>query len=431
MKHKTISLLIPLFFILLCSRPSYAGNTIDVLKFEGIINPIIADYITEGIDKASERNSLALIIQMDTPGGLDKSMRIIIKKILGSQIPIIVYVAPGGSRAASAGTYITLAAHIAAMAPGTNIGAATPVAIGTGKADSDMVNKLKNDAVAYIKSIAEKRGRNSKWAEEAVRKSVSISETEALQKGVIDLIANNLLELVQKIDKKKVAIDSKTLTLNTKDAKIEFITMEWRQKFLKVISDPNIAFLLIILGFYGLFFELSNPGVVFPGLIGAIALILGGYALHLLPINYAGLLLIILAVVMFLLEVKVTSYGALTIGGIISMVIGSIMLVDSPFPFLRISLKIIIPTALATAAFFFFLFGAVFRVHQKGAVTGAEGLKGEIGVAQENIDKTGKVFVHGEIWNAVSDVPLKKGERVRVVKVEGLTLFITKSKEEV
>ena len=428
MKSKIITLLI--FIIILPPSFLYAQNEINVLKVEGVINPITAEYITDGIDKASNRNSVALIIQMDTPGGLDKSMRIIIKKILNSEIPIIVYVAPSGSRAASAGTYITLAAHIAAMAPGTNMGAATPVALGAGKIDEEMKKKIHNDAVAYIKSIAEKRGRNSKWAEEAVRKSVSISETEALKKGVIDLIANDLSELVKKIDKKKVTIDSKIYTINTKDVKIEYFEMEWRQKILAVISDPNIAFLLIILGFYGLFFELSNPGVVFPGLIGAIALILGGYALQLLPINYAGLLLIILAIVMFLLEIKVTSYGALTMGGVVSMVIGSIMLIDSPSPFLRISLKIIIPTTLATAAFFFFLFGAVIRTHQKKAVTGTEGLVGEVGIAQEDIDKIGKVFIHGEIWDALSDMSLKKGEKIKVVKVEGLKLFITKSKEE-
>jgi len=428
MKSKIITLLI--FIIILPPSFLYAQNEINVLKVEGVINPITAEYITDGIDKASNRNSVALIIQMDTPGGLDKSMRIIIKKILNSEIPIIVYVAPSGSRAASAGTYITLAAHIAAMAPGTNMGAATPVALGAGKIDEEMKKKIHNDAVAYIKSIAEKRGRNSKWAEEAVRKSVSISETEALKKGVIDLIANDLSELVKKIDKKKVAIDSKIYTINTKDVKIEYFEMEWRQKILAVISDPNIAFLLIILGFYGLFFELSNPGVVFPGLIGAIALILGGYALQLLPINYAGLLLIILAIVMFLLEIKVTSYGALTMGGVVSMVIGSIMLIDSPSPFLRISLKIIIPTTLATAAFFFFLFGAVIRTHQKKAVTGTEGLVGEVGIAQEDIEKGGKVFIHGEIWDAISDMPLKKGEKIKVIKVEGLKLFITKSKEE-
>jgi len=428
MKSKIITLLI--FIIILPPSFLYAQNEINVLKVEGVINPITAEYITDGIDKASNRNSVALIIQMDTPGGLDKSMRIIIKKILNSEIPIIVYVAPSGSRAASAGTYITLAAHIAAMAPGTNMGAATPVALGAGKIDEEMKKKIHNDAVAYIKSIAEKRGRNSKWAEEAVRKSVSISETEALKKGVIDLIANDLSELVKKIDKKKVAIDSKIYTINTKDVKIEYFEMEWRQKILAVISDPNIAFLLIILGFYGLFFELSNPGVVFPGLIGAIALILGGYALQLLPINYAGLLLIILAIVMFLLEIKVTSYGALTMGGVVSMVIGSIMLIDSPSPFLRISLKIIIPTTLATAAFFFFLFGAVIRTHQKKAVTGTEGLVGEVGIAQEDIEKGGKVFIHGEIWDAISDMSLKKGEKIKVIKVEGLKLFITKSKEE-
>ncbi|HUU50482.1 MAG TPA: nodulation protein NfeD [Nitrospinota bacterium] len=428
MKSKIITLLT--FIIILPPSFLYAQNEINVLKVEGVINPITAEYITDGIDKASSRNSVALIIQMDTPGGLDKSMRIIIKKILNSKIPIIVYVAPSGSRAASAGTYITLAAHIAAMAPGTNMGAATPVALGAGKIDEEMKKKIHNDAVAYIKSIAEKRGRNSKWAEEAVRKSVSISETEALKKGVIDLIANDLSELVKKIDKKKVTIDSKIYTINTKDVKIEYFEMEWHQKILAVISDPNIAFLLIILGFYGLFFELSNPGVVFPGLIGAIALILGGYALQLLPINYAGLLLIILAIVMFLLEIKVVSYGALTMGGVVSMVIGSIMLIDSPYPFLRISLKIIIPTTLATAAFFFFLFGAVIRTHQKKAVTGTEGLVGEVGIAQEDIEKGGKVFIHAEIWDAISDMPLKKGEKIKVVKVEGLKLFITKSKEE-
>jgi membrane-bound serine protease (ClpP class) len=428
MKSKII-LFICTITILISASSLYAKQKISVLNVEGVINPVLAGYIVNGIDEATEKNSMALIIQIDTPGGLDKSMRIIIKKMLSSKVPIVVYVAPSGSRAASAGTFIILASHIAVMAPSTNIGAAHPVALGSGKMDEHMAKKVENDAVAYITSIAKKRGRNTKWAEEAVRKSVSISETEALKNGVIDLIAANLPELIKKIDAKKITINNATTVLHTKDAEIELIEMKWREKFLAVISDPNVAFLLIILGFYGLFFELSNPGVVFPGLVGAIALILGGYALQLLPINYAGLLLIILALVMFLLEIKVTSYGALTIGGIASMVVGSIMLIDSPFPFLRISLKIIIPTALATAGFFFFLFGAVIRTYQKRSVAGHEGLLDEIGTAEEDFDKTGRIFVHGEIWNAVSDTPLKKGEAVKVIKVEGLKLFIIKHKE--
>lgn len=397
-----------------------------VITVNGVINPVAAEHISKSIKKASEINAEALIIELDTPGGLDTSMRSIVKDISASDVPIVVYVSPSGARAASAGVFITIAGHIAAMSPGTNIGAAHPVAIGE-KMDKAVLEKAVNDAVAYIKSIAEQRGRNAQWAEDAVRKSVSATETEALKNNVIDLIAKDINELLAKIDGKKIKTIKQEKTLKTANASIIRDEMGLRQKILNFISDPNVAYLLMLLGFYGIFFELTNPGTIFPGVIGAICLILAFYSFQTLPVNYAGLLLILVGLILFLLEVMVTSYGLLTIAGIASLALGSLMLFESPLPFLRVSLSIIIPAALFTALFFVFTFRLAYKAHKRKPVTGIDGLIGMEGIAKTDITPSGgMVIVHGEYWSAYSDEVIQKDEKILVSAVEGLKVKVKK-----
>ena len=327
------------------------GPQIDVVEYQGIINPPAAEFIAKAIKESAEKKAAAIIIRLDTPGGLDQSMRTIVKDIIASEIPVIVFVSPSGARAASAGTFITMAAHIAAMAPGTNIGAAHPVSISGGETKGDMAAKLENDAAAYIKGIAHKRGRNEQWAEDAVRKSVSITAEEALKIKVIDFVAKDIDELLAAVNGRSIITEKGAVALNIKGAKINKVEMGIRFKILSLLADPNIAYILLMLGIYGIFFELSSPGAILPGVVGGIFLILAFYGLQTLPINYAGLLLILLALILFIAEVKVTSYGLLTIGGIISMFIGSLMLIDTQLEFLRISWAVIIPAVLMTALF--------------------------------------------------------------------------------
>ena len=399
-----------------------------VIKINDVITPAIADYISRSIEQATKEKAVCLIIQMDTPGGLDLSMRDIIKDIMNAEIPVIVYVGPSGARAASAGAIITIAADIAAMAPSTNIGAAHPVAVGGGKMDRTMAEKVVNDAVAYVKSIAQKKGRNVDWAVRAVRDSVSIPETEALKLKVIDLIAKDLNELLEKIDGKTVEKPKGVIKLATKGLKIQELEMGFRQRFLATLSNPNIAYILMMIGLVGLYFELAHPGAIFPGVIGGISLILAFFAFRTLPVNYAGVLLIILGVFLFVAEVKIASYGLLTMGGLISLAIGSIMLFDSPAPFLRASFTVIIPTVLATAAFFIFVVAAALKAQLARPTTGSEGIVGEIGVAKTRLAPEGKVFVHGEWWNAYADEGIEPEEKVRVLKNEGLKLKVERVK---
>lgn len=429
---KNISYFLILLSLFFLQIPSFSEDRhAIVLKVDGVINPVSAEYIINGIKEASVSNAEVLIIQLDTPGGLDTSMRLIIKEMMASSIPIVVYVSPSGSRAASAGAFITIAAHIAAMTPGTNIGAAHPVNMG-GKMDREMSKKVENDAAAYIISLAKKRGRNEVWAEKAVRKSVSISEDEAKKENVIDLVAENIDLLLKEINGRKVEVVSGSKTINTEGIKLKHIEMTLRQRILDALSNPNIAYMLMLLGFYGLFFELSNPGAILPGIVGAISLILAFYSLQALPVNYAGLLLIFLGIILFILEIKVTSYGALTLGGIISLVLGSIMLIESPAPYMKISMYLILPAATATAAFFLFLVGAGIKAQRKKPTTGKEGLIGETGIAQSDIMGStslmgeGKVFVHGELWDAQSSEEIKNGTEVIVTGVEGLKLQVRK-----
>ena len=411
-------------FSLLFAQPQ--ERWVNLVTIDGPIGPISASVIIKAIDKSIEDSAEALVIELNTPGGLDEPMRDIITKILNSPVPVIVYVSPAGSRAASAGAFITLSGHIAAMAPGTNIGAAHPVFPGA-EVDSVMKEKATNDAAAYIKSIASKRGRNAEWAEKAVRESISETEYDALELGAIDLVATDLRDLLDKCDGKKVPLPSGERILATKDIPVRRINIGLRDRILEVISNPNIAYILYAIGMLGIFFELSNPGAILPGIIGAICLILAFFAFQTLPVNYAGLLLMILALIFFILEVKVTSYGALTIGGIISMLLGSLMLIESPAPYMRISLSIIVFVVAATALFFIFAVGMGLRAQRKKTTTGDKGMVGMTGVARTKLDPEGSVFVHGEIWKAVADQTIKKGEKIKVVGIEDLTLKVTKA----
>lgn len=421
---KRIPFLLFIFFISpFCLQ--IASADISVIHIEGIVNPVMAEFISKSIDSSVENNDNLLVIELDTPGGLDTSMRSIVKKIIASEVPVAVYVSPSGARAASAGVFITLAAHIAAMAPGTNIGAAHPVGVG-GNMDETMAEKAVNDASAYIKSLAEKRDRNAEWAENAVRESVSITAKEALESNVIDLISPDLQSLLDTIDRRTVETSTGKHPITTKGMKITRREMSFRDKILDIISDPNIAYLLMLLGFYGIFFELTNPGVIFPGVLGVLSLILALYSFQTLPVNYAGLMLIILAIVLFVLEIKVASYGLLTVGGIISMIIGSLMLFESAMPFFKLSLTVILPAVFLTALFFGLTIYLVLKAYRRKPATGVEELIGLEGEARSDIHKKGQVFVHGELWKAWSDELVSKGDTITVEEIKNLKLKVRK-----
>jgi membrane-bound serine protease (ClpP class) len=416
-----------LFFALGLSGDAQEKSPVYVIEVEGIINPATAKFITESIDHAAQEGAQCLIIELDTPGGLMDSMRNIVKKILTSPIPIIVYVGPSGARAASAGVFITLSAHIAAMAPSTHIGAAHPVTLGAeGKESKTMTDKIVNDTVSYIKTIAKTRGKNVDWAEKAVRKSVSITEDEALKQNVIDMISPDLQDLLSRLDGKVIKFDGVSRTLLTKGVKPKTVQMSWRYRLLDTISNPTIAYILLMLGIYGIFFELSNPGAILPGVVGGIFLILAFYALQMLPINFAGLALILFAIILFIAEVKVVSHGLLAVGGVISLFLGSLMLIETPTEYMRISLSVIIPAVLVSAAFFTFAVTKAVKARLTKPTTGTEGLVGEIGTASTSIAPEGKVSIHGEFWNATSDQTIDAGERVQVIGMTNLKLKVKK-----
>jgi len=398
------------------------------IEVDAIINPATAKFIVDSIDQATQQGGQCLIIQLDTPGGLMESMRMIVKKELSSTIPIIVYVAPSGARAASAGVFITLAANIAVMAPGTHIGAAHPVTLGggEGKESKTMTEKIVNDTVSYIKTIAKTRGRNVDWAEKAVVKSVSITEEEAVKLNVVNFISPNLQSLLEKIDGKVVKLDGITRTLHTKGVQPQAIQMSWRDRLLDIISNPTIAYILLMLGIYGIFFELSSPGAILPGVVGGIFLILAFYALQMLPVNYAGLALILFAIILFIAEIKVVSHGLLAVGGVISLLLGSMMLFQSPVEYMRVSLSVIIPAVVVSAAFFIFAVTKAINARLKKPTTGMEGLIGEVGIVSTPITPEGKVSIHGEFWNATSDQSIEKGEKVQVIGVVNLELKVKK-----
>ena len=403
-----------------------SAKKIYLIEVDAPITPVVAEYIIKSIDRAAKADAEAIIIQLNTPGGLVDSTQQIVMKMMASEVPTVVYVAPSGARAASAGVFITLAANIAAMAPTTHIGAAHPVQM-QGKMDETMEKKVVNDLAAFVRGIAEKRGRNVKWAEDAVRHSVSITETEALKKKVIDLVAPDIPSLVKAINNKTVDMVIGKRTLKTAGAEVVMMKMGLRSKLLGIISNPNIAYILMILGFYGLYFELSNPGAIFPGVAGAICLILAFYALQTLPINYAGLLLIILAIALFIAEAFITSHGVLGVGGTIAMLMGSVMLIDSPDPSLQISWAVIVPVVGLSALLFIITVTVALRVHREKTDTGKEGLIGKQARARSELNPTGLVFIHGENWTARSDEPVHKGEKVIIVGMDGLTLIVRKA----
>jgi membrane-bound serine protease (ClpP class) len=416
-----------LFFALGLSGDAQEKSPVYVIEVEGIINPATAKFIVESIDQASQEGAQCLIIELDTPGGLMDSMRNIVKKILTSNIPIIVYVGPSGARAASAGVFITLSAHVAVMAPSTHIGAAHPVTLGAeGKESKTMTDKIVNDTVSYIKTIAKTRGKNVDWAEKAVRKSVSITEDEALKQNVIDMISPDLQDLLSRLDGKVIKFDGVSRTLLTKGVKPKSVQMSWRYRLLDTISNPTIAYILLMLGIYGIFFELSNPGAILPGVVGGIFLILAFYALQMLPINFAGLALILFAIILFIAEVKVVSHGLLAVGGVISLFLGSLMLIETPAEYMKISLSVIIPAVLVSAAFFTFAVTKAVKARLAKPTTGTEGLVGEIGTASTPIAPEGKVSIHGEFWNATSDQKIDAGERVQVIGMTNLRLKVKK-----
>ncbi len=419
-----------LLFILVLPTLIFAGpGEILRIEIDGDINPVSAKYIIDNVERAAEENYEALLIQMDTPGGLLQATQDIVMSILEADVPVIMYIAPSSAGAVSAGVFITMACHVAAMDEGTNIGAAAPVSIG-GQQDTSRVmgEKVENYTSAWARGIAEKRGRNADWAEQAVRKSVSINENEAVALNVVDLVAPTQDSLLAAIDGSEVELaDGETVTLNTKNAEIVQREMSWHHRILYRISNPTVAYILLMLGIYGIFFELSNPGAIIPGVVGGIFLILAFMALQTLPVRTAGVLLILFAVVLFVLEVKVTSFGILTIGGIVAMFLGAIMLFEEApgFPF-RVDWKIALTVALATAAFFVFAVGMALKVRLTRPTTGNEGLLGQTGVAFTNISDSGEVKVWGEFWNAHSDEKIKKGEKVRVVDVNGLEIKVEK-----
>ena len=426
--NKQISFLLLILFLVV--PPAYSKDNVVVVKLSGAINPAVAEYVSYEISQANAEKDSLIVLHMDTPGGLDTSMREIIKKIQSSEVPVASFVAPTGSRAASAGTFITIASHIAAMAPGTNIGAAHPINMLGGGNDNEqaktMEKKVVNDAAAYIRSLAELRKRNAHWAELAVVNSVSISAEEAMKLNVIDFVAGDVKALVLAIHGREVQLASGSVSLKTKNLKIIYHEMNPRQKLLDIISNPNVTYILMMLGLVGLFFELSNPGLVLPGVIGSISLILALYAMQTLPINYAGLLLILFGVILFITEINVMSYGLLSVSGVISIFLGSTMLIDSDDPALQISRAILYPTLALTVILSSGIVMLATRTRSLKKLGGMEGMIGETGLVKEVLNPQGRVLVHGELWEAEADTQITEGERVQVDFVQGLRIKVSK-----
>jgi membrane-bound serine protease (ClpP class) len=436
-----------------------SAEVVRVLSVQGAISPASADYLLRGIAKANEDQAHLLVIEMDTPGGLDTSMRDIIKAILASKVPVATYVSPQGARAASAGTYILYASHIAAMTPATNLGAATPIELapaGGTPAEPDRpapsgkptpsdkpdaakpadtppgdpkMRKAVHDAAAYIRGLAELRGRNTEWAERAVREAVSLSASEALELKVIDLVATDLDDLLKQLNGRRIKMNGQTITLDTANASIERVVPDWRSRLLAVIGDPGIAYILMLLGIYGLIYEFSNPGMLFPGVVGGICLLLALFALQVMPISYVGLALIILGIVLMISEAFMPSFGALGLGGIVAFVIGSVMLIDTDVPGYGIPWALIVPVAVASGLFSFFVVGMAIKARARPVVTGAEEMIGASGEILEDMEDEGWARIHGEQWQVRSSVPLKRGSRVRVRARHDLILNVDPWKE--
>lgn len=451
-RAKIYLLLILLPFIITSISGIYAysqsKNSIVLIKIDGMINPATSDYIRFALEKAKESSANALVIEMDTPGGLLSSTKDIVKMILNSEVPVVVYIHPSGSSATSAGVFITLSAHVAAMNEGTSIGAAHPVSIGqrgnnkkkdteeenddSEKDDKDIMNeKIENYAASFIESIAEKRGRNVQWAIDAVRNSASITSTEALEKNVIDIISPSLNDLLTRIDGRKIKVNEKEIILTTKDASIHNIEMSAKQKLINVLSTPDIALLLISLGSLGLLLEFYNPGLIFPGVAGAICLMLGFVSFQILPFNYGGVVLLLIAVGLFIAEIYVPSFGLLTTGGIISFILGALLLFDTPESDIRVGFGVVISAASAIGLFFFFIVYSLIKVRKHRFSTGYEGMIGEIGEVLNTVDGVVKIFVQGEYWNAKSDEIVNKGDKVEIINVmSNMKLRVKKHKEE-
>ncbi len=422
MKSKNLKISLCLLLLLFLSSAAWAAkNDIYIIEVSDAISPGVAEYIKDGIESAENDEASCIIIELDTPGGLAESMRLIIQDILGSKVPVVVFVSPSGARAASAGVMITMAADIAAMSPGTNIGAAHPVGAGGKDISGKMSEKVINDMVAHAKSVAESRGRNEKWVEKAIRESVSATETEALKENIIDLIAKDTDDLIRQINGREIKDKG---VLNLDQANIIIVEPTLRTKVLRTISNPNIAYILLMIGLAGLYFEFSHPGAIFPGVIGGIALVLAFFALQTLPVNYAGILLIVLAIIFFIMEMKITSYGLLSVAGIISLLLGSLMMFKGTGPDFKLSWQVLLPTLILVSGFFVFVAGLVFRAQMSKPRTGTKGLVGEIGIVKKALTPEGKVFVHGELWNARSDREIDENEKVRIVNVVNLMLEV-------
>lgn len=439
-------LLMALVFSEAVSKEDDARGPILLLSIDGAIGPSTDDYLQRAIEHAQQQGAQLIILQMDTPGGLDTSMRRMIKNIIASSVPVVAYVSPSGARAASAGTYILYASHIAAMAPGTNLGAATPVQIGgvspgrPGEKDGEkdtpggeeaaplneqaLRNKAVNDAVAYIRGLAQMRGRNQQWAEKAVRQAVSIPAQEALDLNVIDLVAQDMNDLLVQLNGRIVLFQGQKITLNTTGATLQPHEPDWRNRLLDVITNPNVAYILMLIGIYGLIFEFSNPGSILPGTVGGICLLLALYAFQLLPISYAGMALILLGIALMIGEAYQPSFGVLGIGGVVAFVIGSVILIDTDVPGYGIDLSVIATFALTSALMFIIVIGMAMRARRKPVVSGMDELIGKIAIVEENFDYRGHVRVHSERWNAESLQPLLKNQRVRVTEINGLVLKV-------
>jgi membrane-bound serine protease (ClpP class) len=410
-------------------------DAVDVITVKGTINPVLVDYVQRGIRQAEETGARAVIIQMDTPGGLDSAMRDIIQSIVNARVPVVVYVAPSGARAASAGTYILMAAHVAVMAPNTVIGAAHPVSIGGDQSTGTPAQpttaeeeKVLNDAAAYIRGLATSHGRNADWAESAVRQSVSATETEALDLGVIEMIAPDLPTLVSGLDGREVTmVNDQVVTLHTQNAAIVEVSMRTTERFLYTIADPNIAYILLSLAMLGIMAEIFNPGLIFPGIVGGICLLLAFLSLGVLPVNYAGILFIVLAFGLFAAEFLTTTFGLFTAGGVISLVIGSVILFHGAPPLFRVDPWLIATVTILLAGALTFILHRAIAIHRRQATTGREELVGKVATVKVALKPEGTVFYRGERWNAVSETgDIKAGEEVVINRVDGLTLFVTR-----